>query len=69
VSARPDGPVDLFVAGGLDPTCVGVAIARLRPEGVDVASGVESSLGVKDAGRMQRFIAAVREADADRAAG
>ena len=69
VSARPDVPVDLFVAGGLDPTCVGVAIARLRPEGVDVASGVESSLGVKDAGRMQRFIAAVREADADRAAG
>jgi len=65
--SRPQLPVDLFVAGGLDAACVGMAIARLRPDGVDVATGVESSLGVKDAGLMERFIAAVREAD--RAAG
>ena len=63
VAERPRLPVDLFVAGGLDEACVGDAIRRLRPDGVDVATGVESSLGVKDRGRMERFIAAVREAD------
>jgi phosphoribosylanthranilate isomerase len=63
LAERPCVPVDLFVAGGLDETCVGDAIRRLRPDGVDVATGVESSLGVKDHGRMERFIAAVREAD------
>jgi len=61
--ARPSLPVDLFLAGGLDEACVAVAMRRFRPDGVDVATGVESSVGVKDRGRMQRFIAAVREAD------
>jgi phosphoribosylanthranilate isomerase len=61
--SAPELPVDLFLAGGLDEGCVGEAIRRLRPDGVDVATGVECSLGVKDRGRMERFIAAVREAD------
>jgi phosphoribosylanthranilate isomerase len=61
--ARPALPVDLFLAGGLDEACVGDAIRRLRPDGVDVATGVESSIGVKDRGKMRRFIAAVREAE------
>ncbi|HEX4439349.1 MAG TPA: phosphoribosylanthranilate isomerase [Thermoanaerobaculia bacterium] len=63
LESRPFVPVDLFLAGGLDDGCVGDAIRRLRPDGVDVATGVESSLGIKDRGRMERFIAAVREAD------
>ena len=63
LASRPALRVDLFVAGGLDDACVGEAMRRLRPDGVDVATGVESSLGVKDRGRMERFIAAVREAD------
>ena len=65
LAERPGVPeeVDLFVAGGLDDSCVGDAIRRLRPDGVDVATGVEASLGVKDRGRMERFIAAVRKAD------
>jgi phosphoribosylanthranilate isomerase len=63
LGSRPALRVDLFLAGGLDEACVGEAMRRLRPDGVDVATGVESSLGVKDRGRMERFIAAVREAD------
>jgi len=39
VAARPRVGVDLFVAGGLDADCVGEAIERLRPDGVDVATG------------------------------
>jgi phosphoribosylanthranilate isomerase len=61
-SSRPTLPVDLFLAGGLDEGCVAEAIRRLRPDGVDVATGVESSVGIKDLGRMRRFIAAVRDA-------
>ena len=56
-------PVPTFVAGGLDPHNVGEVIRRLRPDGVDVASGVESAPGVKDRARLERFFEAVREAD------
>ena len=55
-------PVTL--AGGLDEFNVGDAIARLRPAAVDVSGGVEQSPGRKDAGKIRRFIAAVRTADA-----
>ncbi|MGE5412921.1 MAG: phosphoribosylanthranilate isomerase [Syntrophomonadaceae bacterium] len=57
-------PVPVLVAGGLTAENVGDAIRRLRPAGVDVASGVESAPGVKDRARLERFFAAVREADA-----
>lgn len=46
----------LFVAGGLDADRVADVVARLRPFAVDVASGVESSPGVKDHGEVARFI-------------
>ena len=54
----------MLVAGGLTPETVGEVILRLRPAGVDVASGVESAPGVKDVVRLERFFAAVKEADA-----
>jgi phosphoribosylanthranilate isomerase len=57
-------PVPLFVAGGLHPANVAGSIRRMRPAAVDVASGVEASPGVKDHAKMERFFAAVREADA-----
>lgn len=46
----------LFLAGGLTPETVGEAVARVRPYGVDVASGVESHTGVKDHEKIRRFI-------------
>ncbi len=57
-------PVPLFVSGGLRPENVEESIRRTRPNAVDVASGVESSPGVKDGNRMRRFFEAVRKADA-----
>ena len=53
----------LILAGGLNPANVGAAITRVRPSAVDVASGTESSPGIKDEGRMKEFFAAVRLAD------
>jgi phosphoribosylanthranilate isomerase len=44
-----------FVAGGLTPQSVG-AVAELMPYGVDVASGVESSPGIKDHIKLRSFI-------------
>jgi phosphoribosylanthranilate isomerase len=54
-------PVPRWLAGGLRPDNVGEAIARTRPDLVDVASGVESSTGVKDRGKLEAFFLAVRK--------
>lgn len=57
-----EGLPPLILAGGLTPENVGEAIARARPAGVDVAGGVESSPGRKDAGLVRAFIEAARGA-------
>jgi phosphoribosylanthranilate isomerase len=46
----------LFMAGGLRPETVADVVRRVRPHGVDVASGVEHSPGVKDHGKIQEFV-------------
>ncbi|MEX0715943.1 MAG: phosphoribosylanthranilate isomerase [Planctomycetaceae bacterium] len=55
-------PARLILAGGLTAENVADSIAAVRPWGVDVAGGVESSPGVKDADRVTRFLAAARGA-------
>ena len=52
----------IVLAGGLTPDSVSTAIHAVRPYGVDVSSGVESSPGVKDFGKVARFIANARSA-------
>jgi len=53
----------VVLAGGLTPENVGDAIARVKPFGIDVSSGVESSPGIKDHVRLAALFAALRRVD------
>ena len=52
----------LLLAGRLDPGNVAQAVREVRPYGVDCASGVESSAGIKDHDKLRRLVAAAKEA-------
>lgn len=60
--ARLPEACELIVAGGLTPESVPDVVDVLRPDVVDVSSGVESAPGRKSASRMEAFVAAARAA-------
>lgn len=54
--------LELILAGGLRPDNIAQAISAVRPFGVDTASGVESSPGVKERSLVEAFVARARTA-------
>jgi phosphoribosylanthranilate isomerase len=64
----PNVASHLVLSGGLTPANVTDGILQVRPRAlslaVDVSSGVEVSKGIKDADKINQFVAAVRAADA-----
>jgi len=62
--ARPLlGSRRVFIAGGLEPGNVGEVVSRFKPYGVDVSSGVEAEVRVKDPEKVRAFIRNVRLAE------
>ena len=63
----PSVNAHLVLSGGLTPANVADGIAQVRPRclslAVDVSSGVENAKGIKDATKINQFVAAVRAAD------
>ncbi|OLD50573.1 MAG: hypothetical protein AUI42_02700 [Actinobacteria bacterium 13_1_40CM_2_65_8] len=53
----------VFIAGGLEPGNVGKVVSTFKPYGVDVSSGVESSVRVKDPDKVRAFVHNVRLAE------
>jgi phosphoribosylanthranilate isomerase len=55
----------VLLAGGLTPENVAEAIARVRPFGVDVSSGVEASPGIKNSERLRALFRSIHAVDAN----
>ncbi len=64
--ARTGPPRPFVLAGGLSANNVASAIRTLRPDVVDVASGVESTPGIKNSSALAAFVAAVRNVPPER---
>jgi phosphoribosylanthranilate isomerase len=60
IEARQRFKGRLVLAGGLRPESVGRAVGLVRPDAVDVSSGVEILPGIKDTRKIEQFLEAVR---------
>ena len=60
---KEQGGKGIILSGGLTPANVRQAIESTHPAAVDVASGVESSPGIKDLNLVREFIEQSRGAD------
>ncbi len=63
IENKPYVSEKLFLAGGLTAENVRDAITAIRPYAVDVASGVESSPGIKDHALLEKFIQTVKASE------
>jgi len=63
VARRASSSHRIILAGGLKVENVAAAVRIVRPYGIDVASGVETSPGKKDHGLLREFIQEVRRAE------
>ena len=53
----------VFIAGGLEPGNVCKVVSSFKPYGVDVSSGVEASVRIKDPDKVRAFVHNVRLAE------
>ena len=57
-----ESPLPVFFAGGIRPENVKAAIETIRPDGIDLCSGVEASKGVKDPHKLEQLMEQVKQA-------
>jgi len=62
VLASYDRSKPFFLSGGITPDNVVAAISLVRPDAIDIASGVESEPGVKDREKLERLFERIRRA-------
>ncbi len=65
IARRAGAYVRVIVAGGLSEENIEQAVRTARPFGVDVNSGVESRPGIKDPGRLERFLRRLRAVEGE----